>query len=168
MIKTQTAIVVTPAGLITSTDLAENSGLVLQAAVGTTLRDRMATRQRTCICSIEDTDSAVSCCLHAFNRTPIFIRATTRKNSHAESLGIKIKPGRRGDSESGLAAEQHASQAWAAGQISVRVEDGRIKPVVLIGGDASQGNHDPEATSRKHLSKITKRLLHFQRRFQSI
>ena len=35
-----------PASLITTTDLANDSGLVLQAAVGTTLRDGMASRQK--------------------------------------------------------------------------------------------------------------------------
>lgn len=55
MMKIHIAIAVIPVGLIT-TDLAENSGLALQAAVGTPLRDRMATRQGTCICRTEDTE----------------------------------------------------------------------------------------------------------------
>ena len=41
MMKIYTATAVTPTGLIVSTVLAEDSGLVLQAAVSTTLRDWM-------------------------------------------------------------------------------------------------------------------------------
>jgi len=66
MMKIHTAIAVTPAGLIATTDLVEDSGLVLQAAVCTNPRDWMATRQRICITLTEKTDPTLSCCLHAF------------------------------------------------------------------------------------------------------
>lgn len=92
MIKTQTVIMVTPVGVITSTDLAEDSGLVLQTAVSTTLRDRMATRQRTVIYRTEENNPTLLYCLHGFNRLFIFIRATIRKKSYIENLGMKIKP----------------------------------------------------------------------------
>ena len=55
MMEIHIAIAVIPVDLI-PTDQAEDSGLALQVAVGTTLRDRMATQQRTCICRIEDTE----------------------------------------------------------------------------------------------------------------